>query len=75
MSDPILIPLNEAASVIGRCRRSLYDLIAAGAIDAVKSGRSTLVVYDSLKQYAASLPTAKIKFDDRTKRYGNASGV
>jgi excisionase family DNA binding protein len=68
MTDPILIPLNEAASVIGRCRRSLYDLIAAGAIDAVKSGRSTLVVYDSLKQYADSLPTAKIKLDDRSRR-------
>ena len=75
MPDPILIPLNEAAAVIGRCRRSLYDLIAAGAIDAVKSGRSTLVKYDSLKAYAASLPTAKIKFDDRSKRYASASGA
>jgi excisionase family DNA binding protein len=75
MPDPILIPLNEAATVIGRCRRSLYVLIAAGTIEAVKSGRSTLVVYDSLKQYAASLPTAKIKFDDRSKRYANARAV
>jgi excisionase family DNA binding protein len=68
MSDPILMPLNEAAAAIGRCRRSLYDLIASGSINAVKSGRSTLVVYDSLKQYAASLPAAKIKFDDRSRR-------
>jgi hypothetical protein len=74
-TDPILIPLNQAAAIIGRCRRSVYDLIAVDAIKAVKSGRSTLVVYDSLKQYAASLPTAKIKFDDRTKRYSNASGM
>jgi hypothetical protein len=28
-SDRILVPLNEAAAIIGRCRRSLYDLIAA----------------------------------------------
>jgi len=68
MSDPILVPLNEAAAAIGRCRRSVYDLIAAGAIDAVKSGRSTLVVFKSLKQYADSLPAAKIKFDDRSRR-------
>ena len=71
--DPILIPLNQAATVIGRCRRSLYDLIAAGSIDAVKSGRSTLVVFESLKRYADNLPVATIKFDDRARRHAKAS--
>lgn len=70
-SDPILIPLNQAAAIIGRCRRSLYDLIAIDAIRAVKSGRSTLVVYELLKQYAASLPQATIKFDERARVKAN----
>ena len=45
-SDPILIPLNQASEILGQHRRTVYSLIAAGRIKAVKSGRSTLVVYD-----------------------------
>jgi hypothetical protein len=65
--DPILIPLNEAAAMVDRCRRSVYDLIADNKIAAVKSGRCTLVVFESLKSYAASLPAATIKLDDRAR--------
>lgn len=61
MSDPILLPIKEASALIGKCRRGVYQLIATERIKAVKSGRSTLVVYQSLKQYADSLPTARIK--------------
>jgi len=63
MSDiqPILIPINQASAIIGKCRRGIYQLIAGNQIKAVKAGRSTLVVYDSLKQYVASLPVAKFK--------------
>jgi hypothetical protein len=46
-----------------------YSLIAAGRLKAVKSGRSTLVFYDSVKQYIAGLPPAQIKFDTRAKRH------
>ena len=70
-TNPILIPLNEAAAIVGRCRRSVYDLIAANKIAAVKSGRCTLVVFESLKNYAASLPAATIKFDDRARVKAN----
>jgi excisionase family DNA binding protein len=61
MSDPLLIPIKEASTLIGKCRRGVYQLIATEQIKAVKSGRSTLVVYQSLKQYVDSLPTARIK--------------
>ena len=67
--DPVLVPLNQAATMIGQHRRTIYSLIAAGRIKAVKSGRSTLVVYDSIKQYIASLPPAQIKLDARAKRH------
>jgi excisionase family DNA binding protein len=70
-TNPILVPLNEAAAILGRCRRSLYDLIAINAIEAVKSGRCTLIRYESLKRYAASLPPAAIKFDDRARAKAN----
>ena len=68
-TDPVLVPLNQAATMIGQHRRTIYSLIAAGRIKAVKSGRSTLVVYDSIKQYIASLPPARIKLDARAKRH------
>ena len=68
MNEPLLVSINEGAVIIGRSRRTTYELIAAGALKAVKSGRSTLLVYNSLKQYAASLPAAKIKLDDRARR-------
>ena len=45
----------------GKCRRGIYQLIATDQLKAVKSGRSTLVVYESLKQYAANLPVAKFR--------------
>jgi hypothetical protein len=61
MSSPILIPINEASALIGKCRRGVYQLIATEQIKAVKSGRSTLVVYESLKRYVDNLPAAKIK--------------
>jgi excisionase family DNA binding protein len=61
MSNPILIPINEASALIGKCRRGVYQLIATNQIRAVKSGRSTLIVYESLQRYVESVPPAKIK--------------
>ena len=61
MSNPILIPINEASALIGKCRRGIYQLIATGEIEARKSGRSTLVVYGSLMRYVDNLPAARIK--------------
>jgi len=59
--QPILVPINQASAIIGKCRRGIYQLIATDQLKAVKSGRSTLVVYESLKQYAANLPVAKFR--------------
>ena len=59
--QPILVRINQASMIIGKCRRVIYQLIATDQLKAVKSGRSTLIVYESLKQYAANLPSAKFK--------------
>ena len=59
--QPMLVPIKQASAMIGKCRRGIYELIATDQIKAVKSGRSTLVVYESLKQYVTSLPPAKLK--------------
>jgi excisionase family DNA binding protein len=61
VSEPILITIDQTSALIGRCRRGIYQLIATDQIRAVKSGRATLVVYESLKQYVDNLPAMKCK--------------
>jgi hypothetical protein len=58
---PILVPIPVASKMIGRGVTFIYQKIADGTLDAVKSDKRTLVVVDSLKSYAASLSPAKIR--------------
>jgi len=69
-ADPILVPIKVAADVLGQSRTTIYELIADEKVKAVKSGRCTLIVYESLKQYAASLPAAEITYPSAIKRRG-----
>src|SRR5262245_14277631 len=57
--EPLLCSVQAATAMIGRSERFIIDAIARGIIKAVKSDRRTLVVVQSLKDYVASLPTAK----------------
>lgn len=59
--DPMLVPVNQASAIIGRSPRTVYELMATGDLKAVKSGRNTLIVYDSIREYVAKLKPAKIK--------------
>jgi excisionase family DNA binding protein len=61
MSEPMLISLDQVSDLIGKSRRGVYQLIATDQIRAVKSGRNTLVVYESLKQFVDNLPAMKCK--------------
>jgi hypothetical protein len=57
---PILCSIPHAAAMIGRGPQAIYDLIGGGKIRAVKSDGRTLIVVESLREYAASLPAAKV---------------
>jgi len=37
----------------------IYDMISRGQLEAVKSDRRTMLVYESLKKYVKELPRAK----------------
>jgi excisionase family DNA binding protein len=68
---PILCRIPEAAAALGRCERFIYEAIATGQLEAVKSGKRTLVVYDSIKRYADHLRAtspAKIKPIEKRRR-------
>jgi hypothetical protein len=64
---PLLVPVKQACTIIGRGQSELYELIGAGKITAVKSDGRTLVVVDSLHKYVASLQPAKIAPPRRRK--------
>ncbi len=57
----------RAYTVTGACRElgcgksKLYELIGEGAIDARKSGGTTLVIGDSIDRYLTTLPPAEIR--------------
>jgi excisionase family DNA binding protein len=48
VSEPICVKINDAARMIGIGRTKLYELIAAGDVEAVKLGKSTRIVTASL---------------------------
>ena len=49
-TEPISVRVADAIKLTGIPRSTLYELIAAGAIDTVKIGRSTFILYASLKR-------------------------
>jgi hypothetical protein len=58
---PILCTIPHAAAMIGRGQTFIYGAIGDGRIEAVKSDKRTLVVVESLREYAKTLPRAVIK--------------
>ncbi len=66
--DPIMVPLREAARLLGINRTRVYELIRSGFLDARKGGRQTLITVTSIREYAAGLPKAKIGSGTQHKR-------
>jgi hypothetical protein len=58
---PLLVTVPQAAAMIARGISSIYVAIGDGKLKAVKSDRRTLIVVDSLHEYVAKLPPAKIR--------------
>lgn len=48
--EPICVKVNDAARMIGVGRTKLYELIAAGEIEAIKLGKATRITTASLQQ-------------------------
>ena len=59
--EPIAVTLPDAIRISGLSRSEIYRRLAAGDIDAIKSGTRTLILVDSIKRYLASLPTAQYR--------------
>ena len=58
---PLALRMPEATRTSGLSRSEIYRRAGRGEIILLKSGRSTLVEYHSLRRAVASLPRAVIK--------------
>jgi len=54
---PLAYTVPDACKAAGFGRTTLYELIAAGRVRAMKAGTRTLIEAESLRRYLASLPT------------------
>jgi excisionase family DNA binding protein len=53
--EKLLLTIAEAAQVIGLGRSKVYELVASGAIESVRIGRSRRVPLDAVEAYVAEL--------------------
>ncbi len=58
---PLAYTVQDACKAAGLGRTTLYELIAAGRVRAMKAGTRTLIEADSLRSYLASLPLLPTK--------------
>jgi len=65
--EPILVSIPQGCQMIGRGVATMYELIGAGKVKAVKSDNRTLLVVESLREYARNLPEAKVAPPRRRK--------
>jgi hypothetical protein len=65
--EPILCAVPQGCQMLGIGIQAMYDLIGAELVQARKHGTRTLLVVESLKTYAASLPPAKVAPPRRRK--------
>ena len=54
-ADRLLLRVEEAAAMVGLSRATLYELVRAGSIRAVKVGRSTRIPRAALEEWVRRL--------------------
>jgi hypothetical protein len=61
MVERVAAAIPDACRISGLSRSEIYRRLAAGDIQAIKSGSRTLVLMDSLRAHLASLPPATFR--------------
>ena len=65
LHSALVVNVAEAMRYAKVGRTKLYELIAAGKLDARKAGSRTLIMADSLRAYIENLPPADIRTGQR----------
>jgi hypothetical protein len=58
---PLAVTIENAAKLTGESRSQVYNRMGRGEYTAIKAGRRTLILYESIKAHIAGLPRATIK--------------
>jgi excisionase family DNA binding protein len=58
--EPLAVTIEQTCHLTNECKTTIYELIAAGQYEAIKSGRKTLIVYASIKKRFANLPKLEL---------------
>jgi len=56
VNSPLLVTVEEGASLLGISRTVMYELLAKGVIESVRIGRSRRIPVDGLRAFVAALP-------------------
>lgn len=59
MTALLTLTIPDAVRASGMSRTAIYEALKNGRLEAVKSGKRTLIPYTSLSGYLASLPPYK----------------
>jgi excisionase family DNA binding protein len=65
---PITVTIPDIQERLRISRSEIYRLLAAGKLEAVKSGTRTLVIWDSVLSYVRNLPRATFRGGPDTER-------
>jgi len=68
MPGALLCTILQAAAMVGRGERWVYEAMADGRIMAVKSDGRTLITVKSLHDYVSGLPPARVKATPRHRK-------
>ncbi len=58
LTIPLAVTIKEGTRLMGISRTRTYELIKGRQLEAVKAGRRTLLIMESVRSYLASLPRA-----------------
>ncbi len=61
MAETIAYQIKDAVKASGLTRSEIYRRLAAGDLKAVKNGKRTLILTESIRDYLASLPAATFR--------------
>jgi len=65
--EPLTVTVERGTELTGLSRSEIYRRLLSRDLRAVKKGRQTLIIYESLKQFINSLPPAKFGGPSLTK--------
>jgi hypothetical protein len=66
--EPFALSVAKTAQATSESRSRVYQLLADGTYEAVKSGKKTLILVESVRRRFASLPRAAFKAPPRPPR-------